>query len=78
MLSFILRQFHKIRTKGTIKEWMKGRNKRICNKDLITDDYCVAGYEADFVILLGRTANVAAYMSRCKGQFVHIAGPSEI
>ena len=50
-----------------IKEWMKGRNKR----DLIIDSECVAGYEADFIILLG-SKNVEAYMSRCRGQFVHI------
>ena len=31
----------------------------------------MAGYEADFIILLG-SKNVEAYMSRCRGQFVHI------
>ena len=58
-------------TKDTIKEWMKGKNKRISGRDLITDDSCVPGYEADFVIHLG-SDSVSAYMSRCRGQFVHI------
>ena len=68
--------------KASIKEWMAGKNKNICGKDLITDYLCVPGYEADFVIYLGpsRVAdtlgpsddNVSAYMSRCRGQFVHI------
>ena len=58
--------------KKKIKEWIKGRNKTVCSKDLITDDYCLAGYEADFIILLGTTPNLAAYMSRCRGQFVHV------
>jgi hypothetical protein len=39
----------------SIKEWMKGKNRNISGKDLLTDDYCVAGYEADCVILLGST-----------------------
>ena len=56
---------------NSVKEWMKGKNKRICGRDLVTDDTCVAGYEADFVILLG-TGDLSAYMSRCRGQFVHI------
>ena len=52
---------------------MAGKNKNICGKDLITDDACVPGYEADFVIYLGPNDNdVSAYMSRCRGQFVHI------
>ena len=58
-------------TKESMKEWMKGTNKRISSKDIITDVNCVAGHEADFVIFLGST-NVSAYMSRCRGQFVHI------
>ena len=49
---------------------MRGRNKRFSQRDLITDSECVAGYEADFIILLG-SKNVEAYMSRCRGQFVH-------
>jgi len=57
--------------KASIKEWMAGKNKNICGKDLITDHICVPGYEADFVIYLG-TGDVSAYMSRCRGQFVHI------
>ena len=59
--------------KASIKEWMAGKNKNICGKDLITDHDCVPGYEADFVIYLGPNDNdVSAYMSRCRGQFVHI------
>ena len=59
--------------KASIKEWMAGKNKNICGKDLITDTECVPGYEADFVIYLGPNDNdVSAYMSRCRGQFVHI------
>ena len=59
--------------KASIKEWMAGRNKNICGKDLITDVACVPGYEADFVIYLGANdLDVPAYMSRCRGQFVHI------
>ena len=57
--------------KASIKEWMAGKNKNICGKDLITDDECVPGYEADFVIFLG-SGFVSAFMSRCRGQFVHI------
>ena len=59
--------------KDSIKEWMKGKNRNFGVKDLITDLECVAGYEADFVILLGSSSkSVSAYISRCKGQFVHI------
>ena len=58
-------------SENDIKEWMRGRNKRFCQRDLITDSECVAGYEADFIILLG-SKNVEAYMARCRGQFVHI------
>ena len=59
--------------KASIKEWMAGKNKNVCGKDLITDQACVPGYEADFVIYLGPNDNdVSAYMSRCRGQFVHI------
>ena len=58
--------------KASIKEWMAGKNKNICGKDLITDQFCVPGYEADFVIYLGPNDSVSAYMSRCRGQFVHI------
>ena len=58
--------------RDSIKEWMKGKNRRISCRDLITDDISVAGYEADFVIYLGSSSNVSAFMSRCRGQFVHI------
>jgi hypothetical protein len=59
--------------KASIKEWMAGKNKNICGKDLITDQWCVPGYEADFLIYLGPDDDyVSAYMSRCRGQFVHI------
>ena len=57
--------------KASIKEWMVGKNKNICGKDLITDTNCAPGYEADFVIYLG-SGSVSAFMSRCRGQFVHI------
>ena len=59
-------------SKDSIKEWMKGKNKNIAGRDLITDSECVPGYEADFVIYLGTNFSVSAYMSRCRGQFVHI------
>ena len=59
--------------KASIKEWIKGKNRNISAKDLITDEECVAGYEADFVIYLGISAScVSAFMSRCRGQFVQI------
>ena len=57
--------------KEDIKEWMRGRNKTFTARDLITDTWFVVGYEADFVIYLG-SGNVSAFMSRCRGQFVHI------
>merc|ERR1712051_107580 len=57
--------------KASIKEWIKGKNRNFSGKDLLTDIACVAGYEADFVIYLG-SRNVSAFMSRCRGQFVHI------
>ena len=56
---------------------MAGKNKNICGKDLITDHYCTPGYEADFVIYLGSNYDVSAYMSRCRGQFVHICEDSD-
>ena len=46
-------------------------NKGQCQQDLLTDSECCAGIEGDFVISLG-SKNVCAYMSRCRGQFVHI------
>ena len=58
--------------KETVKEWMKGQGNNFIVRDLITDDRCVAGYEANFVIYLGSSGNVSAMMSRCRGQFVHI------
>ena len=58
-------------TKENIKEWMRGRNRILSSRDLITDYSCVAGYEADFIIYLG-SEDVSAYMSRCRGQFVQI------
>ena len=57
--------------KASIKEWIKGKNRNFSGKDLLTDQRCVAGYEADFVIYLG-SHDVSAFMSRCRGQFVHI------
>ena len=63
---------------------MRGRNKAYCGRDLITDNSCVAGYEADFVIHIGdgtgyaspgtkhNKAIMASYIARCRGQFVHI------
>ena len=58
--------------KASIKEWIKGKNRNFSGKDLLTDQYCVAGYEADYVICLGSDVSVSAFMSRCRGQFVHI------
>ena len=57
--------------KKDIKEWIRGKNKDFTDRDLITDRECVAGFEADFVIFVG-SREVSAYMSRCRGQFVHI------
>merc|ERR1712129_685471 len=45
--------------KASIKEWMAGKNKNISGKDLITDHYCVPGYEADYVIYLGPSDGVS-------------------
>merc|ERR1712083_582402 len=51
--------------KASIKEWMAGKSKNICGKDLITDHQCVPGYEADFVIYLGpQDGEESAYISR--------------
>ena len=58
-------------SKEHIKEWMKGKNRQFTGRDLITDRWCVAGYEADLVIYLG-SDDVSAFMSRCRGQFVQI------
>ena len=58
--------------KENIKEWMRGNDRHFKNRDLITDRYCVPGYEANFVIYLGSSDNISAYMSRCRSQFVHI------
>ena len=59
-------------SKEVMKEWMRGRNKNIASKDIITDDFCVAGYEANIVIFLGSAFSLPTYMSRCRVQFVHI------
>merc|ERR1712051_371320 len=49
--------------KASIKEWMAGKNKNIRGKDLITEDLCVPGYEADFIIYLGpNDDDLSAYM----------------
>ena len=58
-------------TKDDIKMWMRGRNRNITTRDLLTDDACVLGYEADIVILLG-SSNSSLFLSLCRGQFVHI------
>ena len=60
-------------TKEDIKEWMwmRYRKKNFTDRDLFTDYYCVAGYEADIVIYLG-SGRESGYMSRCRGQFVQI------
>ena len=62
-------------TEDSVKEWMKGK-KNISGRDLISDTKCVPGYEADFVIYVG-SGNVTAFMSRCRGQFVHISEPMD-
>ena len=56
--------------KEKIMRWDAG-SERI---DLITDDAGIAGYEVPFLILVGddNSLNMTTYMSRCKGQFVHI------
>ena len=56
-------------TKENIKKWMKCRN--FSGRDLFTDYYCVAGYEADIIIYIG-SGRESGYMSRCRGQFVQI------
>ena len=58
--------------KEDIKEWMRGRNKTFSARDLITDFYCMAGYEADLVIYLGINWDVSIFMAKCRGQFVNI------
>ena len=58
--------------KEDIKEWMRGRNKTFSARDLITDYYCMAGYEADLVIYLGINWDVSIFMAKCRGQFVNI------
>merc|ERR1712051_204948 len=57
--------------KEAIKGWFKGE-KRFARRNLITDVFCCAGIESDFVIYLGDDSYgyAAAAMSRCKGQFV--------
>ena len=62
--------------KESVKAWMRG-SKDFIGCDLITDQYCVAGIEADWVIYLGPDRNKSCFMSRCKGQFVHIQSTSE-
>ena len=71
LLWFNSQYAHLSDTKEDIKEWMRGKNKKIAGRDLVTDGECVAGYEADIVIYLGQ-GNMSEYMSRCRGQFVHI------
>ena len=65
-------------TEDSVKEWMKGK-KNISGRDLISDTRCVLGYEADFVIYVGagRSNQATAFMSRCRGQFVHISEPMD-
>ena len=65
-------------TKDSVKEWMKGK-KNISGRDLISDAKCVLGYEADFVIYVGSglSDQITAFMSRCRGQFVHISDPMD-
>ena len=58
--------------KEDIKEWMRGKNKTYSARDLITDEYCVAGYEADLVIYLGSSSSMSTYMPKCRGQFVQV------
>ena len=60
--------------KEDIKEWMRGKNKTYSARDLITDEYCVAGYEADLVIYLGSINSLSTYMNKCRGQFVQVCG----
>ena len=59
--------------KENIKAMMRG-SKDFIGCDLITDPYCVAGIEADLVIILGSgmCGALTGCMSRCRGQFVQI------
>ena len=61
--------------KESIKDLMKG-SKTFVGRHLITDHLCVAGYESDIIIYIG-TNNVANFLSRCKGQFIHITDENE-
>ena len=56
--------------KEDVKEWMRGTK----TKDLITDAYCMAGYEADVVIDLGGIyiEGLSDQMAKCRSQYVHI------
>ena len=61
-------------SKNDIKSWINGKNprgKQFPIMDLITDDYCVAGFEADMIIGVGKHAH-EKFLSRCKGQFIHV------
>ena len=58
-------------SKENLKEWIRGTDKKINCRDIITDHDCMAGFEADIIIYLGSYAEWQ-YMSRCRGQFIHI------
>ena len=63
LLWFGSRFAHVSDAKASIKEWIKGKNRTFSGKDLLTDQYCVAGYEAEFVILIGSSKYVSEFMS---------------
>ena len=50
---------------------MTGNDKEFSKRNLITDRYCVAGFEADIVIYLG-DLHECDFISRTRGQFIKI------
>ena len=62
---------------NTIKTWMREEKN---SQDLITEPDCIAGYEANIVILIGLSNEPSPWsqhieklaMSRCRGKFIKI------
>ena len=67
-----------IAAENAVKKYIREGNK--LGEDIVTDNDCVAGYEANFVILLGESPGSSPWsqhaaqltMGRCSGQFVLI------
>merc|ERR1712243_57692 len=62
---------HLSHSKEIIKYWMTGNDQEFSKRNLITDRYCVAGFEADIVIYLG-DLHECDFISRTRGQFIKI------